>query len=52
MGILPTIFGIQLTTTQALEGRVILMAKYKLSNTTWYYTILYKKLKGDTTFDI
>ena len=44
-----TIFGIQLTTTQALEGRVILMAKYKLSNTTWYYTILYKAQGVDIT---
>lgn len=44
-----TIFGIELTTTQALEGRVILLAKYKLSNTTWYYTILYKSQGVDIT---
>ena len=44
-----TIFGIALTTTQALEGRVILLAKYKLSNTTWYYTILYKSQGVDIT---
>ncbi len=36
-----TIFGIQLTTTQALQGRVYLKAEYKLSNTTWYYDIFY-----------
>lgn len=37
-----TIFGITLTSTQALEGRVMVLAKYKLSNTTWYASIFYK----------
>jgi len=31
-----TIFGIQLTTQQALAGNVVIRAIYKLSNTTWY----------------
>lgn len=44
-----TIFGITLTTTQALEGRVWLRATYKLSNTTWYYDIFYGASGVDIT---
>lgn len=44
-----TIFGITLTATQALQGRVILYAKYKLSNTTWYYSIFYNARNVDVT---
>jgi len=54
-----TIFGITLTDIQALEGRIILYAKYKLSNTTWYYKLVYdasgvdvtNKAYVDTTFE-
>ncbi len=42
-----TIFGITLTTEQALEGRVYLKAEYKLSNTTWYYDIFYSAFGVD-----
>lgn len=44
-----TIFGIALTATQALEGRVFLRATYKLSNTTWYYDIFYDARGVDIT---
>lgn len=44
-----TIFGIALTATQALQGRVWLRAKYKLSNTTWYYSIVYGAQGVDIT---
>ena len=33
---------IQLTETQALLGNVVVRAKYKLSNTTWYYELFTK----------
>ncbi len=44
-----TIFGILLTTIQALQGRVMIMAKYKLSNTTWYAKIFYDATGVDIT---
>ncbi len=36
-----TIFGITLTAEQALEGRIVFIGTYKLSNTTWYYDVFY-----------
>ena len=55
-----TIFGITLTTTQALEGRIIIKSKYKLSNTTWYSSLFYRpngkdlvdKTYVDSTFEL
>lgn len=44
-----TIFGITLTATQALQGRVILLAKYNLTINTWYYRILYDATGVDIT---
>lgn len=35
-----TIGGIALTTLQAQEGKTVVLAKYSLSNTTWYYTLI------------
>ncbi len=55
-----TIFGIALTTTQALQGRVRVIGTYKLSDTTWYYDIFYdvhgvdvtNKAYVDATFEL
>lgn len=44
-----TIFGVALTATQAAEGRVIVVAKYKLSNTTWYVSLFYRAHGVDIT---
>lgn len=44
-----TIFGIALTATQALEGRVVVMATYRLSTLTWYYDIFYGAQGVDIT---
>lgn len=43
--------GITLTPTQALQGRTVIRAKYKLSNTTWYYDLI-ERSQGRDLVDI
>lgn len=44
-----TIFGITLTATQALQGRLILYARYNISSNTWYYRNMYDASGVDIT---
>src|SRR3990167_291660 len=45
-----TIFGITLSTQQALAGNVVVRAIYKLSNTTWYSDLFVSNPQSTTTF--